>query len=495
MKLRTKILLPFYIFLGILSLRFIFMYFFINNTGQAIQKEIDKAQKINELTLKLLHIRQESPIKLLSYRFGHDATNLTVIDANVSLAQHVIPEIRKNLTSPEGKTLFASYISSLAPLKESRVDLVKAIQLNNEKEITSTFALWQQRSAITSAALDKFSDYNFQSVESSELLYRDLNTQLVYLFILTSIMTVLFIIILFIYLRQILTKRILEISTAAHDISEGKFDVELAPGGNDELGDLAMSINKMGAKLKVHYQQLLDDVQIKQKEIQRTREFEEQKDMFISLASHELKTPLTSIRLFEEFLMQQAKKEHKTAYVTYLKKMDMQIAKLASLITSLLDFTKIKVGRMSLNKSDFDIQEAITEAVEVAKDLYPTYSIVVNHTPNLIVHADKDKIGQVLTNLVDNAIKYSLDKKKLVIGVHKKEDKIVVSLEDYGQGIPYNQQQKIFERFYQVSPKASNPGLGLGLFICSEIIKHHGGKIWVESTEGKGSTFYFSLPL
>jgi PAS domain S-box-containing protein len=232
-------------------------------------------------------------------------------------------------------------------------------------------------------------------------------------------------------------------------------------------------------------------------DIQNIKEQEEQKDIFISIASHELKTPLTSLKGYVQILQSMYEKSEDAVLVNSLNRMDRQIAKLTALISDLLDVSKIKTGSLTFHKEEFEMNSLIKELVEEMEMIHPDHKIFFENDAKFFVYADKDRIGQVLINLINNAIKYSPGKGSILIKSTTDQNNLMVSVKDEGIGIDKDYQEKIFERFYRVEGKSEKtfPGFGIGLFIASEIIKRHSGNIGVSSNRGKGSRFYFSLPL
>jgi signal transduction histidine kinase len=190
-------------------------------------------------------------------------------------------------------------------------------------------------------------------------------------------------------------------------------------------------------------------------------------------------------------------KNEDAVLVNSLNRMDKQIEKLTSLISDLLDVSKIKTGSLTFHKEEFEMNNLIKELVEEIQMIHPEHKIFFENDAKLFVYADKDRIGQVLINLITNAIKYSPQKGGILVKSTTDQNNLMVSVKDEGIGIDKDYQEKIFERFYRVEGKSEKtfPGFGIGLFIASEIIKRHGGNIGVSSNRGKGSRFYFSLPL
>lgn len=232
-------------------------------------------------------------------------------------------------------------------------------------------------------------------------------------------------------------------------------------------------------------------------DIHDIKEQDQQKDYFISMASHELKTPVTSIKGYVQILKTMYAGKEDIFLINSLNIVDKQILTLTNLISDLLDVSKIKTGGLVFNKEDFEITKLIYEIADEIKNINPGYKIEVSAEKNIHINADRDRIGQVLINFLTNAIKYSPQSNAIKIKTAVKDNQLVVSVEDKGIGISKKDQERIFERFYRVEGKSENtfPGFGIGLFIVAEIIQRHNGSVSVESKPGKGSIFSFTLPI
>ncbi len=240
-----------------------------------------------------------------------------------------------------------------------------------------------------------------------------------------------------------------------------------------------------------HYSQQME------REMAERKKLEQQKDEFIGIASHELKTPVTSVKAFTQVLQNRFTKAGDEISASLLMKMDAQLNKLTVLITDLLDVTKIENGQLQFHEEYFDFNEVIEENVEEMQRTTDKHTLSKKLATTKTIYGDRDRIGQVLINLISNAIKYSPQTDEIIVSTKVTKDSVTACVKDFGIGIPKDKQEKVFERFYRAADKSieTYPGMGLGLYISSEIVKRQCGKIWVESTKGKGSSFCFSLPI
>ncbi|MDQ6901805.1 MAG: HAMP domain-containing histidine kinase [Bacteroidota bacterium] len=277
------------------------------------------------------------------------------------------------------------------------------------------------------------------------------------------------------------------LAEAANAIGHGDFDVAVQPRSSEDL--LGNSILKM--KKDLHMLTMEKD-----KVQQETLELMNRKDDFLSIASHELKTPVTSLKAYTQ-LLQMDGSEMDGRREMMLAKMDAQVDKLSSLITNLLDTSKLQNGKLAYNENYFQLNDLLVEIVEETQNITSSHEIIIGTNTPVQVFGDRERIGQVISNFLTNAIKYCPDSSRIMVDLQNTENTVVCSVKDFGIGIRRDQHEKIFERFHRVSGTNLHtyPGLGLGLFIAKEIIERHEGKIWIESEEGKGTTFYFSLPV
>ena len=220
----------------------------------------------------------------------------------------------------------------------------------------------------------------------------------------------------------------------------------------------------------------------------------EKKDEFIGVASHELKTPLTSLKGYIQLLEYVENLPHEAA--TYISKAVTSVNKLQHLIDELLDASKIEAGKLKFSKDVLNLTDLVDMCIENSNYMYQTRLIRKELTPGIKVSGNAERLEQVLMNLINNAVKYSSQNKEIIVRAKSDMNCAIVSVTDFGVGMSESDQRKVFERFYRADGhEFSTPGLGVGLYIASKIIQEHGGKINVRSKLQEGSVFSFSLPL
>ena len=276
-----------------------------------------------------------------------------------------------------------------------------------------------------------------------------------------------------IVVQRYISNRLLYLVNIMKQVSKtGNYKSHVNAEGKDEISTLSVVFNK-----------LMDQIM----------ESQQKKDEFIGIASHELKTPLTSIKAYLQVLDTIENKQPNKQYVQ--KALD-NVNKLQQLISDLLDVSKIQSGQLHLNINEFDIDSLIDETIAAFQIISVHHKIRRNGDAiNQIITADRQRVEQVLMNLLSNATKYSPDAKEVIVYTEKTDSELIIKVQDFGIGIAKEEQTKVFDRFYRTKGMSVLiSGFGLGLYICKDIIKRHNGKIWIESEE-KGSVFYFSLPI
>ncbi|RYE54219.1 MAG: PAS domain-containing protein [Sphingobacteriales bacterium] len=259
------------------------------------------------------------------------------------------------------------------------------------------------------------------------------------------------------------------------------------------IGKKLMLLNAYRIELEGQYK---DQILLAIEDITERREIERRKDDFLSIASHELKTPLTTIKGFVQALERMKPASASEKYSQTLAKVSLYVDRLDNLISDLLDVSKIQSGNIELHKDSFDFDKMVADAVENLRSSAGSHQISIQGRAGTPVVGDESHIIQVLNNLISNAIKYAPDTDQVLVYVSKVSEFVKVTVTDYGLGISIEDQQNIFDRFFRSGDIQKRfPGMGIGLYICEQIVKNHGGTIWVESEKGKGSTFSFTIPI
>jgi two-component system phosphate regulon sensor histidine kinase PhoR len=336
-----------------------------------------------------------------------------------------------------------------------------------------------------------------------------------------------------------------EIEKGTKKIAEGEFGFSLKVKSEDEIGKLALEFNQMSQKLlefknkiEAHEKELEKTVEKRTKELrEKVRELTEaktaltnmmadldetnkklleaqkklkksfrelkkldvEKDRFISIAAHELKTPMTAISGFAQLLKNEKIIEDKERREKYLKIIEEEIKRLAKLVTDVLDLSRIDLGTIKVFIEEVNVKEILNEVKDEMEEWAKEKGLYLNTKIDekvSTIFTDREKLKRILVNLVSNGIKYT-EKGGVTIEAVKEKDKVRFCVCDTGIGIPKEHFKKIFTRFYQVASPHTRKvtGSGLGLSICKELVELLGGRIWFESKLGKGSKFYFTLPI
>jgi signal transduction histidine kinase len=269
------------------------------------------------------------------------------------------------------------------------------------------------------------------------------------------------------------------------EIASGDFSQRVEVGNRDELGALAANLNRMRDELGRLYAQL--------------EAANRHKSEFLANMSHELRTPLNAVLGFSDLLLQRMFGAMNEKQEEYLRDIRESGAHLLSLINDILDLSKVEAGRMELEVTDFDLPQAIANALILVRERATHRGLTLNVAIDAgvaTVRADERKIKQVLLNFLSNAIKFTPEGGRITVQATPGNGCVQVSVSDTGIGIAPEEQDAVFEEFRQVgSSAAKQEGTGLGLALCRKFIELHGGKIWVNSEVGKGSAFTFAVPV
>ncbi|WP_428331680.1 PAS domain-containing sensor histidine kinase [Mucilaginibacter sp.] len=221
------------------------------------------------------------------------------------------------------------------------------------------------------------------------------------------------------------------------------------------------------------------------------------KNDFIGMVSHELKTPLTSLAAMVQVSSAKLKNSEDSFLVSAMTNANNQVKKMTNLINGFLNVTRLESGKIQLDKKNFQMEDLVSDIIDESKLTSSSHVIKLFACKPILIFADADKIGSVISNLLSNAIKYSPKGTQIIVRCDRINDKMQVSVADEGLGIKEDDISHVFDRYYRVeNPSQSHiSGFGIGLYLSAEIIHQHGGEIWVESKIGKGSIFYFNLPI
>jgi signal transduction histidine kinase len=336
---------------------------------------------------------------------------------------------------------------------------------------------------------------------------------------LAAILIVLAVGLSFVFAKQMATPITL-MGRAANQIAAGNLSERVQRGVNlkDEVGELVRNFNRMAARLEENREEMnLLYAGLEEKVRERTRELEQAnrrlqeldqlKSDFLSTVSHELRTPLTSVKAYAEVLLDSPNLDRQTG-THFLSIIDKEADRMSRLISDLLDLIKIESGTATWVMNNLDLGEIVrrSTAVLAPHAAEKRIELRVAASEPQPVWADADRIQEVITNLVGNAIKFCSQAGLIEVTLERSAtcgpnsdlpgDYARVAVSDNGPGIQPDERDRVFEKFYQgARTRSAGPGAGLGLAISREIVVHHKGEIWVESEPGVGSTFYFTLPL
>jgi signal transduction histidine kinase len=288
-------------------------------------------------------------------------------------------------------------------------------------------------------------------------------------------------------------------------IGSGDMNSRLDLKTGDDIEVLAEEFNRMAESLREAYSGLEKKVEERTHELglanERLKELDQMKSDFVSHVSHELRTPLTAIKGAVDLMLRGVAGPLTDKQAHFLTRVRSNTQHLAGLINDLLDLSKIESGRIEVKSSRVSLSGLVHEVVEALRPVAAEKVIALEATlrePSILVWADRDKINQVLTNLIGNAIKFTPVQGRVTVSTSRNgEESIQVSVSDSGPGVPPDEKEKIFAKFYQIAEVngENSKGTGLGLAISKALVELHGGKIWVESEPNSGSTFCFTLPL
>jgi len=312
---------------------------------------------------------------------------------------------------------------------------------------------------------------------------------LTYIFIIVGIIITLIFSGLAAYLIRKTILPILELTKATSEVIKGNFDVKVNPKSNDEIGNL-----------QKHFNDMIHAIKTSESHVKKLKEIDEQKDEFVSMVSHELKTPLVPIGLYCQLLLGGKYGDLNEKQLKAIKTISQSNETLTELVKDFLDINRIELKRLELDKQEIDLKEFLEETIEFLKPFTVEKNIDLNLEikRDWKIKCDQKRITQVIFNLVKNAVDFVPEKNGKITIRAQYDDNLdtIISVQDNGKGIDPKDHKNLFTKFYHAgdSTKRRFGGTGLGLTICQGIVETHGGKIWVQSKEGKGTIFFFIIP-
>ena len=224
---------------------------------------------------------------------------------------------------------------------------------------------------------------------------------------------------------------------------------------------------------------------------------EQRRNDFVSMVSHELKTPLTSILGYLQLMVSKSAKFGDAFFTQALAKTEKQAKGMKRMIEDFLIISRLEEAKLELRREVFELHILLNELIQDFQLLKGHHDLQLQHDGQVYLYADRSKIAHVLVNLIGNAIKYTTKKTKIVIGCQQQKNQVRVYVKDQGVGISKSDQKHLFERFYRAQTESTRhiSGFGIGLYLASEILRYHDSDLRVDSSLGKGSTFYFLLPV
>jgi len=291
-----------------------------------------------------------------------------------------------------------------------------------------------------------------------------------------------------------------QLKNAAANIANGNYTLQVESVGKDELAELATSFNIMAMNVQMAQENLERKVLERTLELQNAvadikneQENVKKKDEFISIASHELRTPLTTIKSFFQFTGKELPPGSKS--IGLINRASRQVKRMENLIDDLLDVSRINTGKMEYRMETIEFFPLLKDIIDSVQEISPDHHLIIEQSVSAKIKADPNRIEQAFINLLNNAVKFSPNSNRVLIRCELVADGLCVTIKDFGIGISGQYLDKLFDKFAQAERDPRFQGLGLGLFISSEIIKRHGGGISVLSQPGVGSEFTIQLPV
>ena len=266
----------------------------------------------------------------------------------------------------------------------------------------------------------------------------------------------------------------------------------------DNLARLGPAIERelQEAAARRENEKVAKELREREEELRTLKKLDQLKDEFVGLVSHELRTPITVILGALSTVITEANRLSKTEIIHLSEDAYWEAEQLSDILTNMLELARAQVNRLTIAEEPVNLKEMIKTVVSKMKKQAASREITIACAESTIVVADSVRLQRILRNLLDNAIKYSSPGARIEISAQQNGNEVTIGVRDYGTGISLESMRKIFEPFQRLQPQNNQVGgTGLGLVVCQRLVEAHGGRIWVESQPGQGSTFYFTLPI
>jgi len=494
-SIRIKALLPIVILQGLLVITMLYVMVLAKENQHIVGERARKAQLLNQSTSKIKDLEEQIQQIILLYEKTNSPGRLNQIADNRKRIDEEVQRLERLAFEEEQRDLIDSFKLSRQGYSDIESDYAQAVKKGDTFRSQSIFRNWLIKTELINASLSDLSVYNVRTLEEAIAAYQRTIDRFFDIGIAFIIGTLILVLSYYVYIRRGITHPLALISLQADRLTQGYFGEKITIPNQDEIGALATDLNILSDKLAEYQRSMEAKVDKRERELASNRDLDKRKNEFISMASHELKTPVTTIKLFSQMLRRELKKTLTPKTNVYLERLERQVDRLNLLVSDLLDVSKMAAGKLEFRYNQFNLADVVEEIVDSSQTLYPDsdFKVVYNSRPEIT--ADQDRVSQVIINFISNAVKYGSEHGPIILKVEELKYRVRVSVSDKGEGIPRSQQAKIFRRFYQVEDKHQKAGLGIGLYICKRIIEEHHGVIGVKSGRGKGSTFFFTLPI
>ncbi len=484
---------------------------FIDMDGRIVFEKAYDVQNETEVQVPQrlqTHLSIDSPL-VIGNDLDEGTSGILLTSGNYPLIIVSQPALTSEDVGPaRGTVIFGRYLESteierLAELTSSSLSVYRTDEMDLPSDVKEVYSSLLTENPVQTRPLDSEHIAGYASirdiygnpgiilkVDVIRDIYREGQVGIAYLVLVIAIVAVVFAVYSIVFADKAALTRLKQLANKVEDIStRGNITERISFTGNDELSSLAGNINEMLAVL----QELYDN----EKELRQELEKEiERRTVFTNALVHELKTPLTPVISSSDMLTSELKDETHLSMANNIYKGALR---LNSRIDEMLDLAKGEMGRLELS---FSPVEPVPLLKNLLDEMTPTASIkkqsLESELPKSLspVRGDEDRLRQVVTNLLDNALKMTPEGGKITVRAKEDESSLIVEVEDTGPGIPEEDRDKLFQLYYRSEKDRQRfSGLGLGLALCKLLVGLHGGKIWVESSLGEGSTFKFSVPL